>query len=438
LADALALESLIHDDTEQGVFRVHRSTMTRPDILDLEWERIFARCWLFVGHESEVPDKGDYVRREIAQRPLIFVRGADDVVRVLFNTCTHRGARVCRQERGNASSFQCFYHAWTFRNTGELAGVPDEAGYSDAFRKEDMGLQAPPQVDSYRGFVFMSLDPEIESLKDYLAGATEYLDLIIDQSEAGMRVVQGQQIYATRANWKLLVENSIDGYHTVPLHKSYFQFLASLGDDMSGNVTGDDALTYNLGNGHAAGESKAPFGRPVAVWHPLFGEDAKEDIAEIRARLIERWGEERAMRMAENQRLLQIFPNLYVHDIAAITIRQFWPVSPDYLVVNAWALAPSEEPAHLLKRRLESFNTFLGPGGLATPDDVEALESCQDGFAATEVEWSDISRGMKNDRPRFVDEVQMRAFWREWHARMQGQSHANHTEALRTHPAQVG
>ena len=102
----------------------------------------------------------------------------------------------------------------------------------------------------------------------------------------------------------------------------------------------------------------------------------------------------------------------------AITVRTFYPVSPDYMEVNAWALAPIDESAEDSALRLDNFLTFLGPGGFATPDDVEMLESCQRGFANREVAWSDISRGMKREHPSITDELQMRAFWRRWNQLM--------------------
>ena len=104
----------------------------------------------------------------------------------------------------------------------------------------------------------------------------------------------------------------------------------------------------------------------------------------------------------------------------AITIRYFEPLAPDEMTVTAWHLAPKGEPDAMLATRLDSFLTFLGPGGFATPDDVEALESCQTGFLAAEVEWSDISRGMLKLEPGTSDELQMRGFWRRWRADMQG------------------
>jgi hypothetical protein len=119
--------------------------------------------------------------------------------------------------------------------------------------------------------------------------------------------------------------------------------------------------------------------------------------------------------MTQTNRNLLIFPNLIINDIMAITVRTFFPRTPDYMDITAWALAPIDERPEHRAMRLDNFLTFLGPGGFATPDDVEMLEACQMGFANREVEWSDISRGMKREHPLPNDELQMRAFWRQWH-----------------------
>ena len=413
-------ETYIMDDQAAGLFRVNRRVFTDPECLEQERRRIFEKCWIYVGHESEVPHAGDYRSRNVAGRPMVLVRGDDDVIRVLLNTCTHRGALVCRQKSGNAKTFQCPYHAWTYNARGQLVGIPGEDAYSDAFSREERGLRSPAGVDSYRGFVFACFDPGAQSLYDYLAGAREYLDLVADQSELGMKVVAGQQSYSARANWKLLVENSYDGYHGLPTHQRYFSFLSDIGIDVRSRdmASAPHQKPLDLGNGHAAVEYQSAWGRPIAHWVPPFGEHRKAHFEELRAKFERRFGSERAWRICETSRNLGIFPNLVINDIMAITIRTFYPVSPGYMEVNAWALAPVEESAEDSALRLDNFLTFLGPGGFATPDDVEMLESCQRGFLNREVEWSDISRGMKREHPSITDELQMRAFWRRWNQLM--------------------
>ena len=423
----MEIRNLIIDDRERGIFRVHRSSMTSDELFQRERELIFNRCWIYLGHESEVEEPGDYRRRTVAGRPLFFARGTDGQVRVFLNTCPHRGALICRGDQGNAEVLQCFYHAWTFNTRGELIGLPGEDAYGPSFDRSELGLKQPPRVESYRGFIFVSFNPDVEDLVAYLAGARDYLDLIEDQVDEGMRVVAGSNKYAIKANWKLLGENSLDGYHLVPTHRTYLDYISSLGTDNSGDTLDarPPGASKALGKGHCVAVNIARNGRPIAHWHPQFGEEAREPIAHVRRRLVEKYGEARAYQMADTSRNLLIYPNLVINDFVAITIRYFEPLAPDHMEVTAWHLAPKVESDAMLATRLDSFLTFLGPSGFATPDDVEALESCQAGYRATEMEWSDISRGMLKPEPGSSDELQMRGFWRQWHAHMQGLNHAN-------------
>ncbi|WOQ17254.1 aromatic ring-hydroxylating dioxygenase subunit alpha [Raineyella sp. W15-4] len=398
------------EEPESRTFRVRRTAMTSQDVFEAERERIFAHTWLYLGHESEIPDKGDYVRRPVGGRPLFMVRGAKTgEVNVFHNTCTHRGAAICRADKGSQKVFQCFYHAWTFDSEGELKGVPGEDAYVDEIDRAGLALQKV-RTESYRGFVFVTFDPEIEDLTTYLAGARQYLDYVVDAMNGEVEVVPGTNEYGFDANWKLLVENSIDGYHASSTHDTYFKYLQTLGTDLSIGVSG---VTKDLGNGHAVLEYRAPWGRPVASWEPLFGEDSKEEIAQLKADLVEKHGPEKAEMMTEINRNLLIYPNLVINDIMAVTVRTLVPTAPDRVEVTAWEIAPKGELPQLRQRRLDSFLTFLGPGGFATPDDLEALESCQQGFSSGGVEWNDISRGMGR-AAQATDEEQMRAFWRRW------------------------
>ena len=421
------IRDLVIDDRKRGVFRVHRSCMTSPDLFHQEREQIFDQCWIYLGHESEVECPGDYRRRTVAGRPLFFVRGRDGQVRVFLNSCPHRGAMICRRDAGNAKVLRCFYHAWSFNTEGELIGVPGRDAYGPNFDPGEHGLKQPPRVDSYRGFFFVSFNPHVEDLGNYLAAARDYLDLVVDQAEEGMRVVPGSNKYAIKANWKLLAENSLDGYHLIPTHKTYVDYMAGLGTDDSGGTLAarPPGAGKALGNGHCVSENISRNGRPIARWHPVFGEEAKTRIARVRRRLVQKYGEERAYRMADISRNLLVYPNLLIMDFVAISIRYIEPVAPDRMEVTAWHLVPREESGKVLATRLDSYLTFLGPGGFATPDDVEVLESCQAGFRATETEWSDISRGMLKACPGTSDELQMRGFWRQWHANMQGRKTTN-------------
>jgi p-cumate 2,3-dioxygenase alpha subunit len=410
----------IYEDEQRGIFRVNRTAMTSEAVFEAERDAIFSRSWLYLGHTSEVRASGDFVRRPIAGQPIFFARGKDDVVRAFFNTCPHRGATICRQDAGNAAAFQCFYHAWTFNLEGELTGMPDAAGYGEAFDRAAVGLREVPRCETYRGFIFVNFDEHAMPLTDYLSGAKDALDLIVDAADGAAEIIGGAHDYGIAANWKLLVENSVDGYHAAPVHETYMKYLMRI-EQRAARETGTDDTSpkaivgkaHDLGNGHAMVEYQAPWGRPIAKWSPLFGLPAKAEIEAIRERLRATYGEERARRMVDFNRNLLIFPNLIVNDIMAVVVRTIWPTSATQMKVRAWQLAPASETAGPRERRLEAFLTFLGPGGFATPDDVEALESCQAGFACSGVRWNDISRGMTRE-PLTIDELQMRVFWRRW------------------------
>ena len=276
-------------------------------------------------------------------------------------------------------------------------------------------------MDSYRGFVFASFNAHAMPLADYLAGAKEYIDLIVEQSPSGrMEVIQGTQEYDIQANWKLLVENSFDDYHLMTTHSTWLNYIKRSGVEIKkperGALMPSHGVGKVLGNGHAVIDNVNFRGRPVAKWIPLYGEAAKPVIEEIRAELFARLGEARATRVADTNRNLVVFPNLVLNDGSAVTIRTFHPLRPDLMQVRAWALGPVEESAVARAVRLDSFLTFYGPGGFATPDDVEALESVQKGMSTwREVPWSVMSRGMAKEGEQLnTDELHLRAFWLRW------------------------
>lgn len=416
---AFAEEPAILIDEVAKTFKVNRRNFVEEDIWRAEKERIFEKCWLYLGHGSELAKPGDFLTRVVAGRNILFTRDSKGEVRALLNTCPHRGAQVCREKKGNAKSFQCFYHGWVFGADGRLRSQPGEDSYAEGFKNRPSSNMTPaPRFEGYRDFYFVSFNPDVAPLQDYLGNAKEYLDIICDQSEAGMTIVPGAQEYCIRANWKLLTENSIDGYHASTTHATYFDYLLNTtgGFDLSHGMGGGG---YDLGNGHAVLEYNAPWGRPVAQWIPAWGEEGKAETDRLYANLVERYGVERADRIAKKNRNLFIFPNLVINDIMAVTVRTYYPQAPDYMIINAWALAPRDESAWARKYRLYNFLEFLGPGGFATPDDAEALEHCQRGFRNTkEARWNDISKGFGRERPRHDDELQMRAFWTQWNKQM--------------------
>ena len=383
---------------------------------------MFDRCWLYVGHASEIANNCDFVTRSVGGRDLIFNRDRGGAVHAFLNTCPHRGATVVREKSGNALSFKCFYHGWAFNVNGRFASRFEEGNYgADHYGGGCADLGSVPRLEQYRDFYFVNFDPNAVSLSDYLAGAKDIIDLVADQSEVGMEIVGGGQQYFINANWKLLAENSVDAFHGFPTHSTYFDYLKNVGAlNMEAGWNNAGGRMTSLGNGHAVIEYASPWGRPIARWVPSWGEEKRELVQRLRQGLIQRFGEERGMRIAESSRNMIIFPNLVTNDIMSITVRTFYPEAAGRMMVSAWAMGSKGEDAELRKLRLFNFLEFLGPGGFATPDDQEALENCQRGYRnVREVGWNDISKGMpRNGPPNTDDEEQMRTFWREWQRRM--------------------
>ncbi|QEV22571.1 ribosomal subunit interface protein [Streptomyces alboniger] len=410
-------DPIVVDDLERLSFRVDRRAYTDDDVAAQEMARIFDRCWLYVGHESEVPEPGSFVSREVGGRPVILAHGSDGAIRVFANSCTHRGALLCSQPAGQVKSFRCPYHDWTFSNKGELTGVPIPDGYGPGFRKADFGL-AQHRSDSYRGFVFVTFDPQQpRTLTEYLAGATEYIDLVADQSETGMEVIQGAQLHGAQANWKLMMENSVDIYHFRALHKRYVSYMQSLGSVPPRRRGG---FGRALGLGHGANELPPAAARPLAHWTPMFDPELRPRMEATAARFAEKFGAERAQRITGMNRALMIFPNLMIIDAIALTIRKIDPVGADRMAITSVALAPKDEDPEIRELRKSHYLTFLGPAGFATPDDIEIIESCQRGYRNRTVRYSDLSRGMNKEIPETTDELPAREFWRQWDRLMHG------------------
>ncbi|WP_265654066.1 aromatic ring-hydroxylating oxygenase subunit alpha [Verminephrobacter aporrectodeae] len=404
------------DDPEAATFRVNTEVFIDRRIFQLEKEHIFSRCWQYLGHESELPHKNDFIKRNVAGRSVLFLRDGDGEIRAHINACRHRGTQVCAAASGNQVRFQCPYHGWTYANTGALIGVPGIDAYGASFSQDDLGLTPVKRVESYRGFYFLNYAADGESLIDYLGDASYYLDLICDQLETGWEVVHGSYIHSMQINWKVLADNSTDLYHLPFAHRRYLDFL-------SGEGTAEAAFkrtgaTLHLGGGHAVAKSTPPSGgRPIAWWAPAFPESHRERLDALRVSLHKKFGEQKARDMCETNRGLFIFPNLIVNDNMAVTLRTFEPVDVDRVAIQLWALAPKGEDDAARKLRLDSLLTFVGPGGFGTPDDVEILESCQRAYAAPQAQWNDLSRGMKREQPFYTDEFQNRIFWREWKRR---------------------
>lgn len=422
----------IEEDPSATTFRVHRSAFRSEEVFDTEMRRIWAHEWLYLAHETEVPENGDYKTRTLGGRDLLLVRDEHGDIRVYFNSCPHRGTVLARQSEGNARFFKCFYHAWSFSNDGRLVSLPDEGAYppGEAFRARS-GLRTVPLVENLCGFVFVCFDAAAPPLTEHLGSAADYIAMVAEHSAAGMEVLPGTQRYSVRGNWKLAVENAMDGYHFGPTHATFVAWLHE-----TGFATSDEGgKAVVLGGGHSVLVQSGHSGRVGLQWEPRFGVEERVRTEANRTELFGRVGEERGRRIAETSRILYVFPNLLLFDIEALSIRQLEPVSPGRTDVRAWELAPVGESPEARQLRLKMLVSFVGPGGLATPDDIEAYEAIQRGVQATAgderagVDWNDISRGLADELAglphddslggtvsRSIDEAAIRSFWRRWNA----------------------
>jgi benzoate/toluate 1,2-dioxygenase alpha subunit len=218
------LESLLEEDKDKGVYRCKREMFTDPRLFDLEMKHIFEGNWIYLAHESQIPNKNDYYTTYMGRQPIFIARNKDGELNAFINACSHRGATLCRFKSGNKATYTCPFHGWTFNNSGKLLKVKDpaEAGYPDSFNCDGShDLKKVARFESYRGFLFGSLNPDVLPLKEHLGESAKIIDMIVDQSPEGLEVLRGSSTYYYEGNWKLQAENGADGYHVTAVHWNY-------------------------------------------------------------------------------------------------------------------------------------------------------------------------------------------------------------------------
>jgi phenylpropionate dioxygenase-like ring-hydroxylating dioxygenase large terminal subunit len=391
--------------------RVHGSLYTDEQIFAEELARIWYTTWVFVGHESEIPEPNDYIRKKLGLQDVVMTRDRDGEVHLLLNRCAHRANLVCDDARGNSSSFRCPYHGWTYRNTGELLGYPYNKGYGGK-NNLDLTMGKVPRVASYQGFVFGSFAQDGPSLVEHLGGAAGEIDRLANLSPEGkVELTAGWLQHKTKANWKLLTENETDGYHPQFVHGSIFGVTGSpIGALYSDAST---AVTRNLGNGHSENDLRPEFRKfdePMR-WFGTTESRVPDYVEAIRAR----HGEDAERILVEGAPHVMVFPNLFIAEIQVFNIQ---PVAADECVQYATAVQLAGAP-ELNKRMISQSIGSVGPAGMLLADDTEMYERNQRGVGMLAPEWLDVRRGIhreQTDENGFTigtatDEVGMRGFW---------------------------
>lgn len=370
------LDALL-DHVRHGMIPAH--IYNDDEIFRLEKERLFSQAWLFVAHESEIPQSGDYVVRRVLDDSFIVSRDVEGKIHAMFNMCLHRGMQVCRAEQGNASHFRCPYHGWSYRNDGRLVGLPfhkEAYGGEHGFQRKGQTLLPAPSMDVYNGLIFISMDPDAPDLREFLGDFTFYLDFYTRQSESGIEL-RGPQRWRIKANWKIGAENFAgDMYHTPQTHASVVEiglFREPKAEKRKDGTTywagGGGGTTYKLPPGtleerlRYVGYPDVMIDRMKKVWSP-------EQLAVI--------GRDGFMISAAsafpNLSLVHNWPKVEEHGdqvLPFISIRTWVPISEDETEVYSWFAVDKEAPEYFKDLSYKAYLMCFGSTGMFEQDDVE-------------------------------------------------------------------
>lgn len=353
---------------------------TDPRAYDLEVERIFLKQWLFVCHESEVRNVGDYLTRTLAGSPLLIARAGDGSVRAYYNTCRHRGAQVVAERCGHAAAFRCPYHFWVYSPEGQLVGVPGEEAYDGSgFDKRDYPL-ASVRCEVELGLVFINFDDGAATLRDFLGPK------IIERLSTPLAHATYEQIfyksYEVQANWKVFAENARDGYH-VPFVHPFFRKASPPG------------AYYLHENGHAVQElGMDESGVEPDVWRRI--------MADTLPGVEQQYGY-----------IVTLFPDTTLMLRSnEISIDTQLALGPDKVLMESRVLGLPGDSEEIKQNRILGHATwFLNPVEL---EDQPVFIAQQRGVTSRGVRYSIIARGPDATTGTRGDDNRLRWWWNRW------------------------
>lgn len=420
-----ALRALVQPD------RVHRDLYLSQEVFELEQEHFFANTWNYVGHDSQVPQVGDYITRDIAGRPLIVVRHTDHTVRVMMNRCAHKGSRLVSADGGNTGKFfRCPYHAWTFRTDGSLLAIPLKNGYEGTGLTQcesAKGLVALKNVRVYRGFIFVKINDVGPGFEEYFGESLSSIDNMADRSPTGeLEIAGGCLRFLHQCNWKMFVENLNDTMHPMVAHESSAgtarKMWAGQPADapkpmaieqfvpfMSDYKFFDDMGVRVFDNGHSFS------GVNFSIHSKYSGIPAYEQAMNAA------YGEERAHRILGLTRHNTVYyPNLTIKG-AIQAIRVARPIAADRTLVESWTFRLKGAPPELLQRTTMYSRLINSPFSVVGHDDLQAYRGIQAGLHASGNDWVSLHRnfheseiGKREVTANGTSEISMRNQYRAW------------------------
>lgn len=344
--------------------------LTDPDIYELEVERIFAKTWCFLAHESELKEPGDYVTRWIVNDPILLVKSNTGEIKAFLNSCSHRGVHLCTADSGNKKTFTCPYHGWSYNLDGDLIGiVQGDKLYGEEMKKEEWSLRPVPKLEIWQGLIFGNLDPDAMSLKHNLGDMTWYLDTILGRSDGGMEVRGVPQRWVSEGNWKSTYENFTgDPYHVQMTHRSTVEMRVTPNYSEEPERQGHQVV---LQHGHGINVTTYrsrpphPYQRmPASMW-PMF----ERNLSPVQSDLLAR----------SSVLVGGVYPNFsFVSPVHAsdgefhnyLNIRVWRPKGPDKVEIWSWFLIDKAAPEKLKEAAYRSYISSFGPSGTLEQDDT--------------------------------------------------------------------